>query len=139
MQYTLIDAGPICAYYNAQDDWHVDARKFFSCFKGQFVTTEPIVTEVLWQLQSDWRVQNEFLNDIVKKLYRIESLLPAEYVRLADLNQKYQDRPADFGDLSLIIVAERLSITDIASMDSDFDIYRRYRRGKFNQIFTTSR
>ena len=33
----------------------------------------------------------------------------------------------------MIIAAERLGIMDIASMDTDFEIYRRYRRGEFNQ------
>jgi uncharacterized protein len=43
--------------------------------------------------------------------------------------------PGDFADLSLIAISERLDIAAIATLDSDFDIYRRYRKQPFERIF----
>ncbi|MBX9670691.1 MAG: PIN domain-containing protein [Candidatus Obscuribacterales bacterium] len=135
MPRTLIDAGPLVAYYNAKDDWHSPVCKFLETFKGQFITTAPIITEVMWLLTSALNVQNELLSDLAKQLYLVEHLEPGDFERIAELNKKYSDVPADFADLSLVAVSERLQIAEIASLDSDFDIYRRLGNKKFKQVF----
>jgi hypothetical protein len=56
--------------------------------------------------------------------------------RIAELNTQYADLPGDFADLSLITISERLDIAAIATLDSDFDIYRRCRKQLFERIFT---
>jgi predicted nucleic acid-binding protein len=62
-------------------------------------------------------------------------ILPSDYQRIQELNTIYQDLPADFTDLSLIAISERLNISAIATLDKDFNIYRRYRKQPFNRIF----
>ena len=42
---------------------------------------------------------------------------------------------ADFSDLALIAISERLGIAAIATLDKDFDIYRRYRKDPFDRVF----
>ncbi|PSN19718.1 hypothetical protein C7271_05855 [filamentous cyanobacterium CCP5] len=44
------------------------------------------------------------------------------------LNAQYADLPGDFSDLALVAISERLGIAAIATLDKDFDIYRRYRK-----------
>ena len=36
---------------------------------------------------------------------------------------------------TLIVISERLNVAAIATLDKDFDIYRRYRRQPFDWIF----
>lgn len=38
-------------------------------------------------------------------------------------------------DLSLIAISERLNIAAIATLDKDFNIYRRYRSQPFERVF----
>ena len=135
MKRTLIDAGPLVAYYNARDRWHLPICDFLSRFRGQFVTTAPVVTEVMWHLRRSVLVQNEFLCDLAKQLYQVEPLAPDDFTRISVLNSKYQDVPSDFADLSLIVVSERLNIPEILSLDSDFEIYRRLGKRRFKQVF----
>jgi predicted nucleic acid-binding protein len=132
---TLIDAGPIVAYYDARDDWHTTTEKFFENFRGQYVTTCAVVTEALYLLNIDHRVANEFLRDLSNGLYSVEPLLTTDYARIAVLNQQYANVPTDFADLSLVAVAERLQLIDIVSLDSDFEIYRSHGKKTFNQLF----
>jgi len=40
-----------------------------------------------------------------------------------------------FADLSLIAISERLTISAIAFLDKEFNIYRRYRKDYFNRVF----
>ncbi|MDZ4834065.1 MAG: PIN domain-containing protein [Candidatus Melainabacteria bacterium] len=135
MQKTLIDAGPLIAYYNSGDAWHRPVQVFLEKFRGQFVTTEPVITEAMWMLSGSAKVQNELLKDLALKLFQLAPLVEADFKQIAKLNLKYSDVPADFADLSLVAVSERLEISDIVTLDSDFDIYRRLGRKKFNRIF----
>jgi hypothetical protein len=40
--------------------------------------------------------------------------------------------------LALVAISERLDIGAIASLDKDFDIYRRYRKQPFERVFISS-
>jgi predicted nucleic acid-binding protein len=89
----------------------------------------------MYLLSKNYRTQNEFLNDLAQQLYRCIPLVPEDFSRIRELNEQYADLPADFADLSLISISERLNISAIITLDSDFDIYRRYRKQPFERIF----
>ena len=38
--------------------------------------------------------------------------------------------PVILADLTLVTLSERLNVAEILSLDSDFDVYRRYRASK---------
>ncbi|MEI2423225.1 PIN domain-containing protein [Arthrospira platensis SPKY2] len=131
----LIDSGILVAYYSSKDRYHQQVRVFFERCTSNLVTTVGCATEVMWLLGPDWRTQNEFLYDMATKLYECIPLLPEDFSRIAELNQQYADLPGDFADLSLIVISERLNIPAIATLDSDFDVYRRYRNQAFERAF----
>ena len=62
-------------------------------------------------------------------------MLPEDFDRIKQLNEQYADLPGDFADLSLITISERLNISAIITLDSDFDIYRRYRKEPFERVY----
>ncbi|HEY9777319.1 MAG TPA: PIN domain-containing protein [Planktothrix sp.] len=131
----LIDSGPLVAYYSRSDKWHGCARKFFESFRGRLIISEPVVTEVMWLLSTDWRVQNEFLTDLQNELLVIASLIPSDFQCIAELNKKYRDLPGDYADLSVVALSERLGLLNVVSLHSDFDIYRAYGKKNFKQLF----
>lgn len=131
MARVLIDAGPIIAYFDRSDDWHAVCSKFIDAFVGQFITTTAVITEVMWHTRSDHRVQNEFLRRVYLRVFRDEPLVSEDYARIAELNSQYADLPADFADLSLIVLAERLRLQSIVTIDGEFDLYRK-RHGHAN-------
>jgi uncharacterized protein len=131
----LVDSGILTAYYSATDNYHLQVCRFLEGCNSRLITTHSCVTEVMWLLSSNWRTQNEFLLDIAKELYECVPLLPQDFTRIAQLNAQYADLPGDFADLSLIAISERLNVGEIATLDGDFDIYRRYRKQPFDRIF----
>ena len=133
--FILIDAGPIIAYYDSRDAWHQRVTAYFETAVGQFVTTSACITESLFALRGDFRVQNELLLDLARGLYVSEPLVPLDFSRIAELNAKYYDVPGAFADLSLIAISEWLNIEAIASLASDIDIYRRYGKHHFKRVF----
>jgi len=130
----LTDSSILVAYYSAKDNYHNSVCQFFEQCSSELITTTACVTEVMYLLSSDYRTQNEFLNDLSQKLYRSIPLLPEDFTRIKQLNEQYADLPGDFADLSLITISERLNISAIITLDSDFDIYRRYRKEPFERV-----
>jgi predicted nucleic acid-binding protein len=131
----LVDTGLMVAFYDGADRHHSAVVEFFSTCTSQLVTTVGCVTEVMWLLAADWRVQNEFLNHLASGVYRCETLRPEDFSRIAELNAQYADLPGDFSDLALVAISERCDIAAIATLDKDFDIYRRYRKQPFERVF----
>ncbi len=132
---SIIDSGILLAYYSANDRYHQQVSQFLESCTSRLVTTHSCVTEVMWLLSSSWQTQNEFLLDVSKELYECIPLLSQDFIRIAELNAQYADLPGDFADLSLVAISERLNISAIATLDGDFDIYRRYRNQPFDRIF----
>jgi predicted nucleic acid-binding protein len=131
----LIDTGILVAFYDRKDEYHQQSLSFFSNCTSQLITTIACVTEVMWLLAPNTKVQNEFLSALSKRAFLCEHLLPSDYQRIQELNSTYQDLPADFTDLSLIAISERLNISAIVTLDKDFNIYRRYRKQPFDRLF----
>jgi uncharacterized protein len=131
----LIDTGILVAFYDAADPQHRNVFEFLGQSRGQLITTLSCITETMWLLAKDDRVQNEFLRHLSLRIYHCEPLIPQDFERILQLNQQYKDIPADFADLSLVVISERLNIAAVATLDSDFDIYRRYRNQPFERVF----
>lgn len=102
----LIDSGILVAYYNQSDRVHEQVKAFLEQSTSRLVTTLVCISEVMWLLASDWRVQNEFLTDLSKELYEWVQLIPNDFERIAALNTQYADLPGDFADLSLVAISE---------------------------------
>ncbi len=134
----LIDSGILTAYYSGTDRYHGQVCQFLEGCTSRLLTTHSCATEVMWLLSSNWRTQNEFLLDLARELYECVPILPQDFTRIAELNAQYADLPGDFADLSLVAISERLEIGAIATLDSDFDVYRRYRKQPFERVFLPS-
>lgn len=134
----LIDTGLMIAFYNRTDQYHSQVYAFFEGCTSQLITTLSCVSETMQLLPSNWQIQNEFLLAVAKGVFECESLQPKDFSRIAELNFRYADLPGDFADLTIIAISERLDIAAIATLDSDFDVYRRYRKKPFERVFWPS-
>lgn len=134
----LMDTGVIVTYYSADDKYHVEVRRFFERCTSQVVTTVACVTEAMYLLAADWRVQNAFLLHVSNGIFNCEHLQSQDFSRIAELNRQYADMNPDFADLALVAISERLDIGAIATLDKDFDVYRRYRKQPFERLFRPS-
>ena len=65
----------------------------------------------------------------------IDSDTRGDLPRIRAILDKYSDLPADFADASLVALCERISSTDVASVDGDFTIYRTRDRRVFRNLF----
>lgn len=66
---------------------------------------------------------------------RICEISQEDIGRILELTRKYRDRPMDFADATLLVIAERTSIRKIISLDSDFDSYRLPGKVRIENVF----
>jgi predicted nucleic acid-binding protein len=139
MRRILIDSGVLLSYYQKQEPLHQAVLAFFDQNAAPLITSPICIAEVLWLLgaPSDPRVltaQNHLLGAVSCGGIEAINLLPEDYARIAEFNQRDADLPGDFADLTLVTLSERLEIAEILSLDSDFDVYRRFRREPFRRV-----
>ena len=136
MRSTLIDAGPLIALFDRSDQYHQRSLDFLKSYQGKLITTWPVITEVSHMLSFNTKVQINLLEWINRGGLQIFDLEFYHLSRLIDLSGKFSDVPMDLADASLIIAAESTSITEIASIDSDFYIYTDIRNRYLTNIFS---
>ena len=139
MRRILIDSGILLSYYQQQEPLHQAVVSFFDQTPAQLITSPICIAEVLWLLgdPGDRRVlaaQNHLLGAVSRGGLQVVDLLPEDYSRIAELNTRDADLPGDFADLTLVTISERLEIAEILTLDSDFDVYRRFRREPFCRV-----
>ena len=66
---------------------------------------------------------------------QLAEVQPFEFTRIAELMKKYANLPIDFTDATLVALCERLGIREIATIDSDFSIYRLQDKTPFRNVF----
>jgi len=120
----LIDAGPLIALFDKDDKFHDIAINFLQKYKGHLHTTWPVITETAHILGFNSKVQILFLEWLKRDALNIVNLEKIHLERIIELTDKYSDLPMDLADSSLVVVAEMTGIKEIATIDSDYYVYR---------------
>ena len=134
MRGIVVDSGPLIALFDGSDQYHAAAVRFIERNRQPLITNLPVVTEVVYVLDFSGEAQRDFLSWAQPAL-TIDTGTVNDLPRIRAILEKYADLPADFADASLVALCERLKIWDIASVDSDFTIYRARDKRRFNNRF----
>lgn len=127
----LVDAGPLIALGVPRDKHHARAISFAQANTAALVTTWPVITEAAHFLKSDKR---RLLELVRSGALIVEEVKRDDMPRMLALIDKYPQ--ADLADASLVLVGERLGITDVATVDvADFSIYRTLTGRAFRNVF----
>ena len=131
---TLIDAGPLLAAINRNDQWHADCAALLRRLDCPFYTTLAVITEAMYLLgrYTGTPGQAALWRMILRGDLLLEHPTQRDLQRMAELMDRYADRPMDFADASLTAVAERLALERIVTIDrTDFSVYRLHDRKPF--------
>ncbi len=135
MRNTLIDAGPLIALFDSSDQYHLKAVRFIKEFEGQLCSTWPVLTEVCHLLDFNAKAQLNFLLWVERGAINLIELNANHLSRIIEFTRKFSDVPMDLADASLMVAAEKLNCMEIASIDSDFYIYRTIRNKYLTNTF----
>ena len=132
---TLIDSGPLIALFDKNDKYHKKMLTFMESYKGELVTTWAVMTEVSHMLDFNLKVQLAFLKWIERGAVNIYDMKQNDLGTIIPMMTKYTNVPMDLADSSLMFVAQKENISNIISIDSDFDIYRTLKRDFLVNLF----
>ncbi len=118
----VCDTGPLVAAADRDDDHNRACTDLFTGLhlaRRQVLVPAPVVAEVGYLLgrAGGARIEAAFLRSIVDHAISIVDLTDADYDRMADLVETYGDFPLGTTDSAVIAVAERLHITEVATLD----------------------
>jgi predicted nucleic acid-binding protein len=112
------------ALFDGSDAHHARAVDFLRGFRGVLLTNAAVITEVCHVLDfSGGRPRLDFLTWAERAL-EIDGPTREDLGRARQILEKYADLPADFTDATLVRLAERRSVKEIITVDSDFAVYR---------------
>ncbi len=131
----VVDSGPLIALFDKDDHYHSMAIEFIRNFRGQLLSNHAVITEVTHLLDFSVGVQIDFLQWVLDGGVKIQEITADDLLRIIELTKKYSDLPIDFADASLVVLCERMKIREIASVDSDFRIYRTREKKTFKNVF----
>jgi hypothetical protein len=132
----LIDTGPIVAYLDAKERKHIEVSEVLDSFSGQLLTTSAVITETMHfvsEVQTGPRLLADF---VLASDMQIEDFAqPLGLRQAADMMEKYSDVPMDYADATLVLLAERLDVHDILTLDRrGFSAYRTRRKQPLKQV-----
>jgi uncharacterized protein len=132
----LVDTGPFVAYLDRADPMHTLAATRLDNFAGQLVTTSAVITEAMYFVSDAPEGPVAFAQLLAGADVQIgETSQPGDVLAAALLMKKYHDTPMDFADATLILLAEQLGLTEIATLDRrGFSTYRTGKGKKFRLV-----
>ncbi|MGD0377325.1 MAG: PIN domain-containing protein [Streptosporangiaceae bacterium] len=118
----ICDTGPLVAAALSNDADHLACVKLFTDVHAagiDLLIPAPVVAEVGYLLarEAGPRVESLFLRSLADRDFLTVELTTADYARMADLVVKYGSLPLGTTDASVVAVAERLKLTEVATLD----------------------
>jgi predicted nucleic acid-binding protein len=131
----LVDAGPLVALVDADDQHHRRCAATFKPLRETLGTVWPAMTEAMYLLSDLPEGQEAVWELLARGVVRLLPLDLDDVPRMRELMGKYADRPMDLADAALVRVAERERIRRIFTVDErDFKVYRLHDGTRFTVI-----
>lgn len=131
----LIDTGAILALLDRDDEWHDACAEAFASLRLPLATSAAVLAE-LFHLVGDNPRERAAAWGFLRSGAVV--VLPIGEEDMSDLNvlmKRYEDRPMDFADATLVRLARRESLTTVFTIDNDdFETYRIEGRRKFRVV-----
>jgi predicted nucleic acid-binding protein len=118
----VCDTAPLVAAALFRDPDHrlcVDLLTGLRLADREMLIPAPIIAEVGYLLakRAGAHIEARFLRAVAAGDFTSVNLVEADYERMAELVEQYADLPLGTSDASVIAVAERLNIAEVATLD----------------------
>lgn len=132
----LCDTGVLLCLVDQTQPRHSDYIALVTQLEKPLVTTWVCMGEAMYLAlhRGGWPMQKQLAKMLLLNLLKICEIDDENYPRLFALMEKYQDRPMDLADATLVLIAEIRKENRILTLDSDFLFYRILDKNNFQII-----
>lgn len=121
----IMDTGPWVALIDRSEGKHNQSVEWFRQFEGDIFSSEAVLTEVLYLLNSSSKAQSAAFDFVLNGAITIVASDLESLRKAKKLMAKYSDVPMDYADATLVCLADDLSIPHVVTFDvRGFGIYR---------------
>lgn len=118
----LFDTGPIVAAATVNDEHFHRSSELLTGLRlagRRLLLPSTVAAEVGYLLSErvSPSMEVQFLRGVAEGAFELVDLTRADYTRMAELAEQYVDMPLGTTDASVIALAERLNIAEIATLD----------------------
>lgn len=123
----LCDTGVLLAAGNVKDRYHAACLAVLRAAEGPLLVPSPVLGEIGYLLQSRVGPHAEvtFLKSFGGNGFHVAEVEEGDLPRIAELVEKYVNLPIGIVDAAVMAIAERLNLTEVATVDrKHFSIIR---------------
>jgi uncharacterized protein len=113
----LPDTGPLAAAIDRSDKHHARSAALLESAEGPLLIPTTVIVEVCWLLEDRPDIESAFLASVTAGEFEHVTITTADLARMAELVRIYADLPLGAVDASVVAVAERFKLTDLATLD----------------------
>src|SRR5205807_5213161 len=113
----LIDTGAIVAILDRDDYWHSACTEALSALRFPLLTTEAVLTEAFHLIGSSAYNMQRLWAFVLSGALTVKTAADSDLQQLRSLMTKYEDRPMDFADATLVHAANCESLSVVLTID----------------------
>ncbi|MGI8602132.1 MAG: type II toxin-antitoxin system VapC family toxin [Verrucomicrobiales bacterium] len=128
MTKTLLDSGPLVAFYSTRDRFHKWAFAQFMALPPPLLTCEAVLSEACFLVERNRGRPNVILRAVREGIVQVAIQVQNEVAGLETLMRRYEDSPMSIADACLVRLSEMHPDCRVLTLDSHFTRYRRHGR-----------
>jgi uncharacterized protein len=115
----LVDTGVLFAAADADEPRHRECADLLRSRRVELVVVAPVVAETAWPIEDRLGpgAEARFLRTVARGDLRVLDLTASEYERCIELVEQYADLGLGFVDASIVAVAEREQVAELATLN----------------------
>ena len=122
---TIVDAGPLVAFFSRSDAHHRWAAEQFARAAAPLLTCESVLSEVSFLLSGAGISTRHVFDFAARGALKVDFELGVEIEAVRRLMSRYEDIGISLADACLVRMSEIHSRCQVMTIDRDFLIYRR--------------
>jgi predicted nucleic acid-binding protein len=121
----IIDAGPLVAYFKADDDHHEWSRERMGSLRPPLHTCDAVISEVCFLLRKTESGVDRLMEFLERGVTLLDFSFQEELPAVRKLLRRYRGVPMSLADACLVRMSEISEEPVVLTLDSDFTVYRR--------------
>lgn len=126
-EQVILDTGVLVALLNRRDTYHSWAVEQWKQVHSPAYTCDAVISEACFLLKKGYLINAVFEMLTVGAL-ELSFDLQAEVESVRHLMQRYESVPISVADACLVRMSELIKDSVVLTLDSDFQIYRRFQK-----------